>query len=113
MGLIIVAHGAGQRRSVGQWAPLARRVAPDFSSSRCVGLRVFRRARDSLEMMMKEAEEKNSFSSPAARLGEEESGTMSLKTTPFCSSSSSFKSETTSFYFKKKAPKRVNFQISP
>jgi hypothetical protein len=78
-----------------------------------VGLRVFRRARDSLEMMMKEAEEKNSFSSPAARPGEEESGTMSLKTTPFCSSSSSFKSETTSFYLKKKAPKRVNFQISP
>ena len=34
VGLIIVTHGAGQRRSVGQWAPLARRVAPGFSSSR-------------------------------------------------------------------------------
>jgi len=34
VGLIIVAHGAGQRWSVGQWAPLARRVAPGFSSSR-------------------------------------------------------------------------------
>jgi hypothetical protein len=109
VGLIIVAHGAGQRRSVGQWAPLARRVAPDFSSSRCVGLRVFRRARDSLEMMMKEAEEKNGFSSPAARSGEEESGTMSLKTTPFCSSFFFFKSETASFHLKKR---RQNASIS-
>jgi len=84
VGLIIVAHGAGQRRSVGHWAPLARRVAPDFSSSRCVGLRVFRRARESLEMMMKEAEEKNGFSSPAARPGEGERGIVSFKTTLFC-----------------------------
>jgi hypothetical protein len=64
VGLIIVAHGTGQRRSVGQWAPLARRVAPDFSSSRCVGPQVFRRARESLEMMMKEAEEKKRFLFP-------------------------------------------------
>ena len=74
MGLIIVAHGAGQRWSVGQWAPLARRVAPDFSSSRCVGLRVFRRARESLEMMMKEAEEKKTVSLPLLHVQGKEKG---------------------------------------
>jgi hypothetical protein len=74
VGLIIVAHGAGQRRSVGQWAPLARRVAPDFSSSRCVGLRVFCRARESLEMMMKEAEEKKTVSLPLLHVQGKEKG---------------------------------------
>ena len=36
----MVVHGAGQRRSVGQWVRLARRDFPGFSSSKSVGLRV-------------------------------------------------------------------------
>jgi len=38
--LYCCAWGVGQHR-VGWWARLARRGAPDFSSSRCVGLRAF------------------------------------------------------------------------
>jgi hypothetical protein len=41
------------------------------------------RARGTRELMKKEEEEKNAFSSPAAHPGEEERGTVSLKTTPF------------------------------
>jgi len=48
--LYCCAWGAGQRW-VGWWAQLARHGAPDFSSSRCVGRRVFRRARSSQELM--------------------------------------------------------------
>jgi hypothetical protein len=42
------------------------------------------RARGTRELMRKEQEEKNVFSSPAARPGEEERGIVSPKTTPFC-----------------------------
>ena len=57
--------------------------APDFSSSRCVGFRVFYKARDSHELMKKE--EENCLPSPIARPGEGERRTMSLKTTMICS----------------------------
>jgi len=65
----------------GQWAWLARRGAPDFSPSRCLGFRVFCRAHGLQELMMKE--EENSPPSPAACPGEGERRTVSLKTTPF------------------------------
>ena len=60
---------------------LARRGAPDFSPSRCLGFRVFCRAHDLQELMMKE--EENSPPSPAACPGEGERRTVSLKTAPF------------------------------
>ena len=57
--------------------------ALDFSSSRCVGLRVFCRANGSQELMKKEKE--NCLPSPVACPGEGEKGTVPLKTTLFCS----------------------------
>ena len=83
-------HGAGQHRSVGQWVQLARRGFPGFSSSKSVGLRVL--AEHAGRERQEELKRKNkSFSSsPAARPGEEERGTVSFKTTPFYPSLFSF-----------------------
>jgi len=76
---LLPCHSAGL---AGQWAWLARRGALDFSSSRCLGFRVFCKAHCSQELMKKE--EEKCLPSLAAHPGEGERRTVSLKTTLFC-----------------------------
>ena len=85
----------GARRVVGQWAWLVRRGSLGFGKA--CGQERGRKLKE---------EKKNTpiISSPAAHPGDEERGTVSFKTTPFrssSSSSSSFKHETTSFWTKR------------
>jgi len=80
---LLPCHGVGL---AGQWAWLAGRGSPGLSSWGCVGLRVWQSTRGGRwAWRIKEEKNKKFLSSPAARPGEEEGGTMLLKTTPFCS----------------------------
>jgi len=90
-GLFTVANGEqGTRRLVGQWARLARRGSLGFGRARSGwsasgrGSLDFGKARGKKETQQKERKKTKPFlSSPAARPGEEERGTVSFKTTPF------------------------------
>jgi len=80
---LLLCHGAGL---VGQWAWLAGCGSPCFSSRGGVGLRVLvEHAAGERQEELKKKKKQKFLSSPAARPGEEEGGTVSLKTTPFCS----------------------------
>jgi len=83
---------AGRLASGRRW----QGVLPLISHHQGLGFRDFCRARGSQELMKKE--EENCLPSPAARPGEGERRTVSLKTTLFCLFF--FLHETTSFYTK-------------